>query len=122
MSFQESVPVSPSPTPVGTSDKALMIVSHLSIFFAPFLAPFIVWLIKRGEPDPVAAHAAEALNFHLSWLLYSLCSLALIPLFGLGVALLSLLGLASIILAIVAAIRASENVLYHYPLTIRLVK
>ena len=122
MSFHDSIPVTPTPAPVGTSDKALMIVSHLSVLFAPFLAPFIVWLIKRNEPDPVAAHAAEALHFHLSWLLYSICCLPLIPLFGLGVLLLSLLGLASIVLAIIAAVRASENVLYRYPITIRLVK
>lgn len=122
MSFQDSVPVSPASAPVGTSDKALMIVSHLSVFFAPFLAPFIVWLIKRNEPDPVAAHAAEALNFHLSWLVYTLCSVALIPLFGLGVVLLVLLGLSSFVLGIIAAVRASENVLYRYPLTIRLIK
>ena len=123
MSFQDSVPVNPVPSsPVGTSDKALMIVSHLSVFFAPFLVPFIVWLIKRHEPDPVAAHAAEALNFHLSWLLYSLCCLPLVPLLGLGGILLVVLGVSSLVLAIIAAIRASENVLYRYPITIRLVK
>lgn len=122
MSFENSTPVSPAPVTLGTSDKVLMIVSHLSVFFAPFLVPFIVWLVKRKDPDPVAAHAAEALNFHLSWLLYSLCAIPLTALFGLGVLILTLLGISSVILGIIAAVRASDNELFRYPITIRLVK
>ena len=113
--------ISPS-APLATSDKALAILSHLSaILGVGFLLPFVVWLIKKSEPDMVAAHAAEALNFHLSLLLYAIL---LIPLciILIGIPLLILMGIASVILAIVAAVRASDGVLYRYPLTIRLVK
>jgi uncharacterized Tic20 family protein len=107
---------------VATSDKALIILSHLSALLGVgLLLPFIVWLVKKGEPDMVAAHAAEALNFHLSVLLYCLL---LIPfcIILVGIPLLILVGLASVILAIVAAVRASDGAFYRYPLTIRLVK
>lgn len=119
--------MNPNPTyaptaPVATSDKALMILSHLSALIGVGLVlPFIVWLVKRHDADMVAAHAAEALNFHLSLLLYAIL---LIPLCWvlIGVPLLIIMGLASIVLAIFAAVRASDGVLYRYPLTIRLVK
>jgi uncharacterized protein len=108
--------------PVGSSDKALMVLSHLSALLGVgLLLPFIIWLVKRHDPDMVAAHAAEALNFHLSLLLYVIC---LIPLCAIlvGIPLLIVLGIGSVVLAILAAVRASDGILYRYPLTIRLVK
>ncbi len=119
-----TIPTTPvdSLTPVASSDKALMILSHLSALFGVgLLLPFIVWLVKRHEPDLVAAHAAEALNFHLSLVIYGLLLIPLCWVF-IGIPLLILMGLASIVLAIFAAVRASDGVLYRYPLTIRLVK
>jgi uncharacterized protein len=108
--------------PVNTSDKALVILSHLSALIGVgLILPFVVWLVKRHEPDTVAAHAAEALNFHLSLLIYTIC---LIPLcfIVIGIPLLIVMAIASIVLAIIAAIRASDGGFYRYPLTIRMVK
>ena len=108
--------------PVASSDKALMILSHLSaILGVGLVLPFIVWLVKRRDPDMVAAHAAEALNFHLSLLFYVVCLIPLCVIF-VGIPLLIVIGIASVVLAVIAAVRASDGVLYRYPLTIRLVK
>lgn len=99
-----------------------MILCHVSALIGVgILLPLIVWLVKRREADLTAAHAAEALNFHLSLLFYSLICIPAIFLFGLGVVLLILMGIASVVLAIIAAMKASDGVLYRYPLTIRLV-
>jgi uncharacterized protein len=120
MTFQTS-PALPN-APIATSDKALMILCHLSTFLgAAFLLPFIVWLVKRRDPDMVAAHAAEALNFHLSLLIYGLL---LIPLcmIWIGIPLLIGMVIASVVFAIIAAVKAGDGVLYRYPLTIRMVK
>ncbi|MSU51675.1 MAG: DUF4870 domain-containing protein [Opitutus sp.] len=117
----QSAPASSVP-PVNTSDKALTILCHVSALIGVgIVLPFIVWLVKRRDPDAVAAHAAEALNFHLSLLLYGVC---LIPLcmIVIGIPLLIIMGLAGVVLAILAAVRASVGMLYRYPLTIRLVK
>lgn len=115
----------PTPTypilPVTTSDKVLMILCHVSPFVgAPFLLPFIVWLVKRKDPDLVAAHAAEALNFHLSYAFYAICCIPLTFIL-IGVPLMIAIAIASAILAVIGAVRASDGVLYRYPLTIRLV-
>jgi len=115
-------PTSTFPGAPATSDRALMILSHLSaILGVGLILPFIVWLIKKSEPDMVAAHAAEALNFHLSVLLYGILLLPLCMIV-IGIPLLIFIGIASVVLAIIAAVRASDGVLYRYPLTIRLVK
>src|SRR4051812_13554698 len=117
----ETSPAAPSPA-VGSSDKALMILSHLSALFgAGILLPLIIWLVKRKDPDAVSAHAAEALNFHLSLIIYGLC---LVPLcfVVIGIPLLIIMAISSLVLAIVAAVRASDGVLYRYPLTLRMVK
>jgi uncharacterized protein len=120
MTFQTS-PATPVPA-VASSDKALMILSHLSALMGVgILLPLVVWLVKRHDPDAVAAHAAEALNFHLSLIIYAVCLVPLIFV-AIGIPLLIIMGLASIVLAIIAAVRASNGVLYRYPLTLRMVK
>ena len=57
----------------------------------------------------------------LSLLIYALCCVPLIWIL-VGIPLLLVIGLASLVLAIVAAIKASDGGCYHYPLTLRLVK
>src|SRR5215208_6127981 len=107
--------------PVPTSDKALIVLSHLSaIIGVGFVLPFIVWLVKKNDPDNVAAHAKEALNFHLSLLLYVvLCVPLMWMLIGIPIAII--IGIAGFVLAIIAAVKASDGGFYRYPLTIRFI-
>jgi hypothetical protein len=103
------------------NEKIWGILSHLSAFIGmPFLLPLVVYLAMRGDSEYVANNAKEALNFHLSLLIYCLCCIPLIFV-AIGIPLLVVIGLASVILAIVAAIKASGGDCYRYPLTLRLV-
>ena len=103
------------------TDKVLIVLCHLSTFLGvPFLLPLIVFLVSRHDPTPVAEQAREALNFHLSLLIYGLCCLPL-ALFGIGFVLGIVLMGAAMILAIVAAVKASNGEFYRYPYTLRLV-
>lgn len=109
-------------TPVESSHRLLNILSHGAWFLsAPILIPLVVYLVTKSEATTVPNHAAEALNFHLSWTLWGLLSALLIPLFGLGVVLLFCLGFATIVLAIIAIAKAAHDELYRYPLTIRFI-
>ncbi len=123
MSFENSIPVSSVPvsSSLPTSDKALVILCHISaIIGVGIILPFVVWLVKKNEPDAVASHAIETLNFHLSILIYLVLCVPLM--FAvIGVPLAILIGLASLVLAIIGAIKASDGVLYRYPLTIRFI-
>ena len=103
------------------NEKIWSILSHLSAFIGvPFLLPLVAYLAMRGDSEYVASNAKEALNFHLSLLIYCLCCIPL-TFVVIGIPLLIVIGLASVILAILAAIKASDGGCYHYPLTIRLV-
>lgn len=114
-------PITVYPAPNG-NEKIWAILSHVSAFFGvPFLLPLVIYLAMRGESAYVTDNAREALNFHLSCLIYGLICGVLVFAF-IGIPLLILLGLATLVFAIIAAIKASEGGCYRYPLTIRLVK
>lgn len=103
------------------NEKIWSIFSHLSTFLGvPFLLPLVVYLAMKGDSEYVANNAKEALNFHLSLLIYALACIPLVFI-AIGIPLLIVIGLASVILAIVAAVKASAGGCYHYPLTIQLV-
>lgn len=119
-------PVLPTLPPVPASpsgdDKIWMIGCHLSLLLGVgFLLPLIVWLAKREDSPLVSAHAKEALNFHLSLVLYSLLT---IPLFFvlIGIPLFFLLAIGSVVLAILAALEASRGGFFRYPLCIHFIR
>lgn len=105
-----------------TSDERTMaILSHVLGLVFWLLAPLIIYLIKKDESKFVAAHAREALNFQITVTIFACISFILVFVL-IGILLLWLLGIASTILIIVATIKASENKLYRYPFSIRLIK
>ena len=111
----------PPLSPVSGNDRLWSVLCHLSGFLGvPLLLPLVVYLVLKQDSDFVAAHSKEALNFHLSLLIYCL---VIIPLCFIGVGFLlgAALFIVYAILSIVAAIKTSENLLYRYPLTIRFV-
>ncbi|HWA26311.1 MAG TPA: DUF4870 domain-containing protein [Lacunisphaera sp.] len=106
------------------NEKIWSILCHISVFSVGIglLLPLAVYLAYRQESSYATDNAREALNFHLSLLLYSLCCIPLVLLFGLGIVLLIALGLGSLLLGIIAAVKTSDGASYRYPLTIRFVK
>jgi uncharacterized Tic20 family protein len=111
----------PTSTPLSGDDKLWIVLAHLSVLFGVgLLLPLIIYLVKRGDSPAVAYHSREALNFHITVLLYSIvCGLLIFVI--IGIPLLALLGLATFVLAIVAAVKGADNMPYRYPLTLRLV-
>jgi uncharacterized Tic20 family protein len=106
------------PVPISSDEKIWAIACHLSLLIGVgFLLPFIVWLAKRHDSPVVTAHAAAALNFHISIILYAILCIPLVFLL-IGIPLLALLGIGSVVLAIVAAVEASNGGFFHYPLCI----
>ena len=104
------------------SDKIWSMLSHLSAFFGVgIILPLVVYLAMRKESEYVACNAREALNFHISLFIYAICCIPLIFIL-IGIPLLIAIALGSLVLAIVAAVKASDGGCYHYPLTLRLVK
>jgi uncharacterized Tic20 family protein len=78
----------------------------------------VVYLVMRTDSPFVTHHAREALNFHLSLLVYAVVCIPLCFLI-VGIPLLIAIGIGGIVCSIVAAVKASEGIYYQYPLAIR---
>jgi uncharacterized Tic20 family protein len=118
---------------------------HLSAFFGyifPFgavVGPLVIWEMNKRKSDFIDKNGKEAINFNLSYLMYSfVLGLSIVPfvirtvmndfhhldLFGI-ISVGSLIGVLAIIkfvLIIFAAIKANHGEVYNYPLTIKFIK
>ena len=125
-STAEAVPVSPLPPALAysSSDRLWSVLCHLSYFFGfallAFLFPMTVYLVMKPDSPYVTHHAREALNFHLSLLLYFVCCVPLC-LIAVGVPLIAAVAVLGVVCSIVAAVKASKGELYQYPATIHFV-
>ena len=125
-----SIPEKPIP-PAGnvpTPDECQWaLLAHLSGLLAAalggfaFLGPLIVWLIKKDQSPFVADQAKEALNFQIAVTIALLVSFAIAAATCVGVILLPIVGIGSLVFAIIAAMEANKGVYYRYPYTIRLI-
>ncbi len=89
--------------------------------FGNLLGPLIVWQLKK-ETDPfVDDQGKEALNFQITVALAMLvCFLLMFVV--IGVFLIWIVGVAALVLTIIAGIKANEGKAYRYPFCWRLVK
>lgn len=102
------------------------VLTHLSAFVMLFgipavVGPVIVWAIKKQEDPYVDFHGKEAVNFNISFLIYTVVAAVLILLL-VGVILLPLVLLTWFVLVIVGAVKAGAGEYYRYPFTIRWVQ
>ncbi len=85
------------------------------------VGPLIVWAIKKDEMPLVDDQGKEAINFQISITIYGIIASILI-LILIGFVLLVAVYIFSIVMTIIAAIKANEGEKYRYPLCIRLLK
>ena len=83
--------------------------------------PLLIWHSWRDRSAFVGEQALESLNFNISVSLGALVCGALVVVF-VGLLLGTALFVAWLALTLIAAIKASEGVNYHYPFSLRLVK
>lgn len=99
----------------------------LGIPFGNILGPFIVWLFKKNEYPAVDMQGRESMNFQISMTIYAgialILAIVLTPvLIGfVFYPVVGIIALADIILTIIATVKASDTIPYHYPLTIRII-
>lgn len=115
-------PNAPLQDMVTTSDeRTLALLAHVLTFIAGFIAPLIVYLVKKDESPFVRAHAAASLNFQITLMIAMFVGI-LLSFILIGIPLLVAIGIGSVVLVILATVRASEGKPYTYPLTITFVR
>jgi uncharacterized Tic20 family protein len=98
-------------------------IGTFSSMFIPlgnFIAPIVIWQLKKDESEFVVDQAKEALNFQITVLIYALLSFLLVFIF-IGFFLLFGLVIFSLIVVIVAGVKANDGEYYRYPMCIRLI-
>ena len=100
-------------------------MTALSVFagipFGNILGPLVIWLMRRDVYPIVDVHGKESLNFQISMSLYGIISLFLCFVL-LGFIMLPAILITNLVLVLVASLKADKGILYHYPLTLRLIK
>jgi uncharacterized protein len=103
------------------------VAAHLSTFaglvvpFGSVIGPLAVWLSRRDRDPFIDQAGREALNFGISIAVYGLVALVA-ALMLVGIPLLIVGVMAWVVLASLAAVKASQGQAYRYPLTMRLVR
>jgi uncharacterized protein len=119
-------PTASSASGISADERQWAMFAHLSAligFIIPFgnlLGPLIIWLMKKETMPFVDQQGKEALNFQITVTIAMMIS-AILIIVVIGFVLMFIIGLAALILTIMAGIKANEGVAYRYPFTLRLI-
>ncbi len=111
---------------VSSSERTWAILVHASAFIGMvipmghFIGPLVIWLVKKDESEFIDANGRESVNFQLSMTIYVVVAAILVVVL-IGIFILPLLLLAWFVLVVIASIRASNDQVYRYPGTMRLI-
>jgi uncharacterized protein len=107
--------------------RTTAVIAHLSTFaglivpFGSVIGPLAVWLTRRDRDPFIDQAGREALNFGITIAIYGTV-LLVAALLLIGIPFLIIGVVAWVVLASLAAVKASEGQAYRYPLTLRLVR
>ncbi|QIE58296.1 DUF4870 domain-containing protein [Rasiella rasia] len=108
-------------------DNNLLVFTHLSQLltyvtgFGGFVVPLILWLVKKDQIVGMDEHGKSIINFQITMFLIALISVPGIFLFGLGILSLIYVGIVSLVVPIVNAVRASNGEAPSYFSTIKFI-
>ncbi len=131
--IKKSPTVAPGPEPMLESTaRTLAMWTHLSGALSPLIgipgviAALVFWLIGKDRSALVDDQGKEAVNFHLSLIIWSLIfalPMVIITILTLGLALLAFgaVLIAVIVIEVQAAMAASRGAYYRYPINWRLI-
>ncbi len=120
-------PMPPAGYPTGQppmrpdEEKLWAIAAHLGPLLVGVIAPLVVWLVFKDRSAFLDRTGKEALNMQLSYLIYFVVG-ALTIIVLVGLILLPAVGLAWLVLMIIATIKVANFEDYRYPAIIRFIK
>lgn len=128
------MPLPPAaPTPGEKDIRMWNMLCHLSALsglivpFGNILGPLLIWQIKKNEIPSVEKHGKAALNFQITVLIAAVVGVVVafaLSFFCVGWLLfpvVMLIGLAGLIFAVIAGIKANDGQEYEYPYSLKLI-
>jgi hypothetical protein len=102
-------------------EKTMALLAHIGGIVIPILVPLFIMVSKGKDSAWVREQAVEALNFQITvFIAYVACGI--LTLACIGALLAPVVGLAAIVLGIIAGLKTNEGISYRYPAALRLVK
>ena len=125
MSEFDNVTAPPPPTAgeAPQDQRTMSLLAHLLGIVTGPIGALIIWLVSKDDASKgfVVDQSKEALNFQISVALAAvICFILMVVVIGFPM--LMLLGLAALVLTIIAGIKANEGQPYRYPFSWRLLK
>ncbi|WP_437185498.1 DUF4870 domain-containing protein [Planctomicrobium sp. SH668] len=111
------------PSTYSAEEKNWALAMHLSQFagyavpLLGFIAPIVIWQLKKDEFPALNAHGRNITNWMISVVIYSIIGFMLAFVL-IGIPFLMLLVAVAVIFPIIGGIKASEGVAWKYPGTI----
>ena len=118
---------SPPGSSITSEERNWAMLCHLSalaglvIPSGHVIGPLVVWLMKKDQFPFVDDQGKESLNFQISVTIYLAAALATL-LILIGIVLVPAVLIFSLVMVILAGVKASAGEAYRYPLCIRFIK
>jgi uncharacterized Tic20 family protein len=126
-------------------EKNNAMFTHLAAFaslvfpFGNIIGPLVIWSLKKDRSDFVDQHGKESINFQITYSIVVLLALSITVYFAISSGIkddpiglvMSIVGFIfpiicywffSVIVIIIAVVKASKGEYYRYPLSIRFIK
>jgi len=97
------------------------LVTYIGIPFGNVIGPLIIWLVKKDDHEFIDDQGREAINFQITVTLAMIAS-GILCIILVGLPLLFLVLIASFVLTLIGAVKASTGERYRYPFSIRLLR
>ena len=107
-------------------ERTMGMLCHLLAFsgylipFGHLIGPLVMWMVKKDESAFVDANGKESLNFQITVTIATVVS-GILCLLLIGFLLLPVVIVGSLVLTIIASIKANEGKVYRYPFCLRLI-
>lgn len=98
----------------------LSLLSGFVILVAGFIAPIIIWQVKKDELPEIDVHGKIVTNWIISSLIYTVVSIFLVFLV-IGIPCLMVLGILNIAYPIIGGLKANQGEVWRYPLSIQFI-
>jgi uncharacterized Tic20 family protein len=103
-------------------DRTLAMITHISGILLGFLVPLIIWLVNKDKPEKafINDQSKEALNFQITLFIAHVAA-GILWFILIGMLLTFIIWIASVVLMIMAGLKANNGEAYRYPLALRLI-